>query len=142
MLKFTADFGGRGVRRADPYAFLDHVHHISGVTGIQEIQVVGLHCRENLGAGRHHSRIIHRSALDSERQCHVAGTPFSEGQARNLDIFVNVGERDLVFLFQSEQQFAVRIQWPCVRFVLILGNRNTPDLRCGRVPVNTTMTFR
>src|ERR1700722_8115761 len=136
--RFTANFGRGGIPRAESYAFFDHVNHVFCITGIQEKHVVGFDGSEDFASRSHHPRIGDRSALDAEGERHVSRTPLGERKPRNFQIFFYVGQCVLVFLFYSQQQFAVGIERPCVSPGFVLSRRNPPDLSRRRRPVNTT----
>src|SRR5215467_7273970 len=69
-----------------------------------------------------HLRVVHPTARHAQRERHVPRTPFGESDSRNLQIRVRIGKRVFVFEFEPQQQFAVRVERPCVslRKVLVL----------------------
>src|ERR1700727_766132 len=94
---------------------------------------------EDLTARGHHFRVLNRglaSRADLERHRHISGTPFRHADARHFQIFVDIGQGILVFLFDPEQEFAIGIEWPWIRLFLILLLRDSPDLGRSGYAVN------
>src|SRR3984885_11047550 len=107
--------------------------------------MVGLAGGQDFGARRYHPGILDRGLAlraDTERHSHIPRAPFRHTDARNLEILVDIGERVLVFLFHAEEQFAIGIERPGIRFFFILLLRDTPDLGGVGNPVTAATSFR
>jgi len=68
--------------------------------------------------------------LESERQRHVPRAAFPECDTGNFHHLVDMVKAELIFYLQAQYDFAIRIQGPHVRFLLILRRGNPPDFGC------------
>src|ERR1700722_15810416 len=96
------------LRTRRPYhnAFLDHVDHVFGAERVEEEDVVCLAGGEDLGARGNHLGILNGCrtlGTDTKGHRHIPGAPFRHPYAGNLQVFVDIGQRVLVFLFNAEQ---------------------------------------